>query len=323
VLCRTFGPIDSLRVEDVDSPRPGRQQLRVAVEAAGVNFPDTLIVQGLYQFEPPFPFAPGGEIAGRVLEVGEEVAGFAEGDRVMATIGWGGFAEEVVVDAAQAFALPEDMPSVVAGAFLLTYATSLHALVDRGRLRAGETLAVLGAAGGAGLSAVELGKALGARVIACASSEEKLALCRAHGADATIDYTKEDLKAALRQKTDGEGVDVIYDPVGGDRAEPALRAIAWEGRYLVVGFASGEIPKMPLNLALLKGCEIVGVFWGAFAARRPERFTRHVEELLGLYAAGELRPHVEATYPLERATEALEAISARAAKGKLVITPGG
>ena len=321
VLCHAFGPIENLTLEDVEGPRPGPYQVRVAVEAAGVNFPDTLIVQGLYQFKPPFPFAPGAELAGRVLEVGERVEQLAVGDRVMATLGWGAFAEEVVLDAAQAVPLPPSMSTEVAGAFLLTYSTSYHALIDRGRLKSGQTLAVLGAAGGTGLSAVEIGKAVGARVIACASTGEKLELCRRHGADHTINYLSESLKDKLREYTDGEGVDVIYDPVGGGYAEPALRAIAWEGRYLVVGFASGDIPKIPLNLALLKGCEIVGVFWGSFAARSPDRFRAQVETLLGLHAEGKLEPHVQARYPLERAREALLAIAERRVQGKVVIAP--
>ena len=321
ILCRSFGPIDDLALEEVDPPHPGAHQLRVRVDAAGVNFPDTLIVQGKYQFKPPFPFSPGGEIAGEVIELGERVQGFSVGDRIMAAIGWGGFAEEVVVDAAQALPVPASMPIEIAGAFLLTYATSYHALVDRARLRPGETLAVLGAAGGVGLSAVEIGKALGARVIACASSAEKLELCKAHGADLTIDYGQQDLKTALGEATGGAGVDVVYDPVGGALSEPALRRMAWGGRFLVVGFASGDIPRIPLNLPLLKGCEVVGVFWGAFAAREPERFAAHVEALAELHAKGALAPHIHGTYALEQVKDALHDLETRRVRGKAVVVP--
>lgn len=323
LLCQRFGPIDELQLEHVDAPKPGAHQLRVRVDAAGVNFPDTLIVQGLYQFKPPFPFAPGGEIAGEVLEVGEKVERFAIGDRVMAAIGWGGFAEEVVVDASQAMPVPDSLPTQDAGALLLTYATSYHALVDRAALRAGETVAVLGASGGVGLAAVELAKALGARVIACASSKEKLEVCRSRGADVLVDYVEQDLKSALRAATDGAGVDVLYDPVGGDRAEPALRAMAWNGRYLVVGFASGTIPRIPLNLPLLKGCAVMGVFWGAFAAREPERFAEHVRALVALHAEGKLRVHVHGTYPLDQAKEALREVAERRVMGKAIVLPNG
>lgn len=323
LLCRRFGPIDALELEEIELPRPGARQLRVRVDAAGVNFPDTLIVQGLYQFKPPFPFSPGGEIAGEVLELGEKVTGFEVGDRVMAAIGWGGFAEEVLVDASQALPVPDTLPTEIAGALLLTYATGYHALVDRAGLQPGETVAVLGAGGGAGLAAVELAKALGARVIACASSDEKLAPCAERGADVLVNYGKDDLKEALGDATAGTGVDVLYDPVGGTLAEPALRRMAWGGRYLVVGFASGEIPKIPMNLPLLKGCSVVGVFWGAFAAREPERFLEHVKALIDLHAQGKLRVHVHGTYRLEQAKEALREVAERRVRGKAIITPSG
>lgn len=322
MICRSFGPIENLAVEDVPEPKPGKRQLRVKVESAGVNFPDTLIVQGLYQFKPPFPFSPGSEIAGTVVELGEGVEGFQVGDRVMATPGWGGFAEQVVVQANIAAKLPDSMPTDLAGGFSMTYLTTYHALVDRARLKEGETLAVLGAAGGTGLSAVEIGKALGAKVIACASTDDKLELCRAHGADVGINYSTEDLKAQLKAHTEGNGVDVIYDPVGGSFSEAALRAIAWEGRFLVVGFAAGDIPKVPLNLALLKGCDIVGVFWGSFAARSPERVAAHTQHLLQLHAEGKLKSHLHRAYPLENAVEALQDILDRKVKGKAIITPG-
>lgn len=321
VMCRAFGPVDDLQVEDIDPPKPGPAQLRVSVESAGVNFPDTLIVQGRYQFKPPFPFSPGGEIAGRVIEVGDGVDGFSVGDRVVATMIWGGFAEEVLVEADQAVRLPEGVSTELAGGFPLTYGTGYHALVDRARLKPGETLAVLGASGGTGLSAVELGKVLGAKVIACASTDEKLELCKAHGADLILNYATEDLKKGLKALTDDRGVDVLFDPVGGSYAEPALRAMAWQGRYLVIGFASGEIPKVPLNLTLLKGCDIVGVFWGSFAARQPAENRAQLDTLLSHLAAGRLKPHIHKRYPLSDAKAALHDIAERRVMGKAIIAP--
>jgi len=292
----------------------------VAVRAASVNFPDVLIIQNKYQFKPPLPFSPGSELAGVVKEVGEGAGGFKPGDRVMAFTAYGAFAEEVKVDAARLLPMPEGMDFPSAAAFLLTYATSDHALRDRGALQAGETLLVLGAAGGVGLAAIEIGKALGARVIACASSAEKLAVCREHGADAGIDYAREDLRERIKALTDGRGVDVVYDPVGGSYTEPAFRSLAWRGRLLVVGFAAGEIPKLPLNLALLKGASVIGVFWGDFARREPRQFADSVRQLGAWYAEGKLRPHVSQTLPLERAADALKLMAARQVKGKIVLT---
>lgn len=323
VLCKAYGPPDSLVVEDLPSPTPGRGEVLLAVRAAGVNFPDVLIIQNKYQFRPPLPFSPGGEVAGVVTAIGEGVTGLAIGDRVIGSTGWGGFAEEVVLDASRVIPIPDAMDFVTASAFLLTYGTSHHALKDRAQLRAGETLLVLGAAGGVGLAAVELGKVMGARVIAAASTAAKLAVCREHGADEVIDYTKEELKERVKQLTGGDGADVVYDPVGGPFAEASLRATAWNGRFLVIGFASGEIPKIPLNLVLLKGCQIMGVFWGAFTAREPARHRENVAELMAWYVAGKLKPHVSATYPLEHAAAALNDMAERRVMGKVVLVPAG
>ncbi len=322
VLCKEYGPPDSLVVEDVASPTPNRGEVLLAVRAAGVNFPDVLIIQNKYQFRPPLPFAPGGEVAGVVTALGEGVERLKVGDRVIGSTGWGGFAEELAVDASRTIAIPDEMDFVTASAFLMTYGTSHHALKDRAHLREGETLLVLGAAGGVGLAAVELGKIMGARVIAAASTPEKLAVCREHGADELIDYAREDLKDRVKQLTSGNGVDVVYDPIGGAYAETALRGTAWDGRYLVVGFAAGDIPKIPLNLVLLKGCQIVGVFWGAFTVREPERHRANIAELMTWFRAGKLKPHVSATFPLERAAEALNAMAERRVMGKVVLVPG-
>ena len=322
VLCKTYGPPESLVTEDVPSPRAGTGEVVISVRAASVNFPDVLIIQNKYQFKPPLPFSPGSELSGVVKEVGPGVEAFKPGDRVMAFTTYGAFAEEVKTEASRLVRMPERMDFESAAAFLLTYGTSDHALRDRGALRKGETLLVLGAAGGVGLAAIEIGKALGARVIACASSEEKLAVCRGHGADATIDYAKEDLRDRLKALTDGRGVDVIYDPVGGPYSEPAFRSIAWRGRHLVVGFAAGEIPKLPLNLALLKGAAVVGVFWGDFARREPRQFADSLRQIADWYSQGLLRPHVSETLPLGNAPQALQLMAQRKVKGKIVLTVG-
>jgi NADPH2:quinone reductase len=322
VLCKQYGPPDSLVVEELASPRAGPGEVVVSVKAASVNFPDVLIIQNKYQFKPPLPFSPGSELAGVVKEVGAGVQGFRPGDEVIAFTTYGAFAEEVKTEASRLMPLPKNMNFVTGAAFLLTYATSDHALRDRGKLAAGETLLVLGAAGGVGLAAIEIGKALGARVIACASSEDKLAVCRSHGADATINYAAEDLRERVRALTEGRGADVIYDPVGGPYTEAAFRSIAWRGRLLVVGFAAGEIPKLPLNLALLKGAAVVGVFWGDFARREPARFAESVRQLAQWYGEGKLKPHVSQTFPLEKAAEALKLMAARQVKGKVVLTVG-
>ncbi len=327
VLCKDYGPPDSLVVEDLPSPKPGKGQAVLSVKACGVNFPDVLIIQNKYQFKPPLPFSPGGEVAGIVKEVGEGVTAVKPGDRVIGSTGWGGFAEEVAVDAARCIPIPDGMDFTTASAFVMTYGTSHHALKDRAQLKPGETLLVLGAAGGVGLAAVELGKAMGAKVVAAVSSPDKEEVCRQHGADVTLVYPRNPLDRDAQKKLSddlkkacgGEGADVIYDPVGDDYAEPALRAIGWEGRYLVVGFAAGQIPKIPLNLALLKNCQIVGVFWGAFTAREPKRNQANLAELMELFRSGKIKPHVSATFPLERANEALNLMADRGVKGKVVL----
>jgi NADPH2:quinone reductase len=320
VLCKQYGPPESLVVEDVPSPAPGPGEVVLTMKAASVNFPDVLIIQNKYQVKPPLPFSPGSELSGVVKDVGEGVTRFKPGDRVMAFTTYGAFAEEVKTDQTRLLPIPDGMDYPTAAAFILTYGTSDHALGDRGDLKAGETLLVLGAAGGVGLAAVEIGKAIGARVIACASTEEKLTVCRMHGADQAINYATEDLRDRIRQLTDGKGADVVYDAVGGSYTEPALRSMAWRGRLLVVGFAAGEIPKIPLNLTLLKGCSIVGVFWGDFARREPERFLARVSQLGMWYREGRLKPHVSATLPLERAAEALALMASRKVAGKVVLT---
>ena len=320
VLCKQYGPPDSLVIEEMPSPRPGEGEVVVSVKAASLNFPDVLIIQNRYQFKPPLPFSPGSELAGVVKEVGAGVSEFKAGDKVMAFTTYGAFAEEVKTEAGRLLHLPQKMDFPTGAAFLLTYATTDHALRDRAALNKGETLLVLGAAGGVGLAAIEIGKALGARVIACASSDDKLAVCRSHGADATINYATEDLRERLKVLSEGRGADVIYDPVGGPYSEPAFRSIAWRGRHLVVGFAAGDIPKLPLNLALLKGASVVGVFWGDFVRREPARFGESIKQLTRWYAEGRLKPHVSQTLPLEKAAEALKLMAARQVKGKLVLT---
>lgn len=322
VLCKEFGPPEKLSVENIDALNPGKGQVVVTVKACGVNFPDTLIIQGKYQFKPPLPFSPGSEIAGVIKEVGEGVSSVKPGDRVIAFTTWGGFAEEVVAEAVQLIPMPPGLDFKTASAFVLTYGTSHHALKDRAELKTGETLLVLGAAGGVGLAAIEIGKILGARVIAAASSQEKLDVCRQHGADELINYTTEDLKERLKELTKGKGVDVVYDPVGGSYSEVALRGTAWRGRYLVIGFTAGDIPRIPLNLPLLKGCSIVGVFWGSFTSREPEHNRQDLYELLGWLNEGKLKPLISATYPLEGAAQALQDMMDRKVKGKVVLLIG-
>ncbi len=320
VLCKAYGPPESLVVEDVPSPVPGPGEVVVSVKTASVNFPDVLIIQNKYQLKPPLPFSPGSELAGIVKSVGDGVTRWKPGDPVMAITGYGAFAEEVNVDVTRLLPIPTGMDFVSAAAFGLTYATSEHALCDRGELKAGETLLVLGASGGVGIAAIEIGKVLGARVIACASTDDKLAVCREHGADETINYATEDLRERIKAITGGKGADVVYDPVGGTYTELALRSIAWRGRLLVVGFAAGDIPKIPLNLTLLKGCAIVGVFWGEFTRREPQRFLAAMDKLGRWFAEGKLKPHVSGTFPLERAADALAMMAGRNVKGKVVLT---
>jgi NADPH2:quinone reductase len=319
VLVRAFGPLDALALGELPAPAPAAGEVLIEVRAAGVNFMDGLIAQGKYQTRPPLPFSPGAEVAGIVRQVGPGVDGITPGMRVLAATGHGGFAEQVVMPAVGVMALPEGMDFATAAAFPIVYATSHHALKDRAQLRAGETLLVLGAAGGVGLTAVEIGKVMGARVIACASSEEKLALCREYGADETINYSSADLRGKLKEVTGGKGVDVVYDPVGGAYAEPCVRSLAFMGRYLVIGFASGEIPKIPLNLLLLKQASVVGVFWGAYARMRAARNAANFAELFSWYRDGRLRPHVSETYPLADFAQALDTVMNRRAKGKVVL----
>jgi NADPH:quinone reductase-like Zn-dependent oxidoreductase len=317
------GP-ETLRLDELLEPAPGPGELLVRVRACAINYPDVLIIEDKYQLKPPRPFAPGSEIAGEVEAVGEAVSGWSVGDRIIAATGFGGLAEKVVIPAARAIPLPPDRSFAEGSALLLTYATAIHALLDRGRLQEGQTLLVLGAAGGVGIAAVEIGKALGARVIGAVSSEEKAQAALEAGADAAIVYPAGDLnpKALTQLFKDAvgpDGADVILDPVGGDYAEAALRAIGWEGRFLVVGFPAG-IPKLPLNLTLLKSCDVCVVFWGAFVARDPKRNAAHVEQLFRWWAEGKIQPRVSATYPLERGGEAIAALRDRKAIGKLVVT---
>ncbi len=318
------GP-ETLELTTLPDPEPGKGELLIGVKAAGVNFPDTLIIRDLYQMKPPRPFAPGGEIAGEVLALGEVVSGFDIGDRVLALTGSGGFATHLKIPAATAIKFPDTMPFEDAACFLFTYGTSYHALKDRAALQPGETLLVLGAAGGVGSAAIELGKAMGARVIAAVSSTEKAEFCRQIGADDSIIYPREldkDAQKAFASEIKGiagpNGVDVVYDAVGGPCAEPALRSMAWQGRYLVVGFPAG-IPDIPLNLPLLKGCQIVGVFWGASVFKNPNGHAENVSELFGLYGKEQIKSRISARFPLERAPEALELLSQRSALGKVVL----
>ncbi|MGQ5701559.1 NADPH:quinone oxidoreductase family protein [Sandaracinobacteroides sp. A072] len=320
LVCVEHGPPEKLVVKDLPIPEPGPGEVRIAMKAAGVNFPDVLIIQNLYQFKPPLPFSPGGEAAGIVDAVGEGVTRYKPGDKVIAMIGNGAFQEYFLANEARVLPMVGDMPFDVAAGFTMTYGTSHHALKQRAQLKPGETMLVLGAAGGVGLTAVELGKVMGARVIAAASSEDKLELCRSYGADATINYDREDLKQRVKELTGGKGVDVVYDPVGDRYAEPAFRSIAWNGRYLVIGFAAGEIPKLPLNLPLIKGASIVGVFWGAFTAQEPKLHAENMQEVMRWYAEGKLKPHVSAHLPLERGAEAIRMLMDRKAKGKVILT---
>ena len=320
------GP-ETLTLTEVDTPEPGPGQLLIAVRAAGVNFPDTLIIRDLYQFKPPRPFAPGGEVAGVVEALGDGVEGFSIGDRVLAGGVNGGFATHFIANAAQTNKIPDAMPFDEAAAFMLTYGTSHYALKDRGAIKPGDALFILGAAGGVGAAAIELGKAFGAKVVAGVSSEDKAAFCKELGADETLIYPKGDLDRAAQKELSGqikalcggEGANIVYDAVGGDYAEPAVRALAWEGRFLVIGFPAG-IPKIPLNLTLLKSCQIVGVFWGAFTMRNPVKNAEYVAELFQFYKDGKIRPRVTARFPLEKAADALDMLQSRKATGKIVLT---
>jgi NADPH:quinone reductase len=320
IRCNQYGPPDSLTLEDLPDLTPGPGQVVIDVKAAAVNFPDVLIIENKYQVKPPLPFTPGAEVAGVVRAAGDGVK-LAPGTRVVAYVGQGGFAEQAIANADACVPLPEGADFATAAAFTLAYGTSHHAVVDRAALKAGETMLVLGAAGGVGLAAVEIGKVLGARVIAAASSEEKLEVCRRFGADATINYSTEDLRERIKALTDGRGPDVIYDPVGGEYAEPAFRSIGWRGRYLVVGFANGEIPKLPLNLTLLKGASLVGVFWGDFARREPKHNAAAFAQMVGWIGEGKLKPYVSKRYTLADTAQALKDMASRKVTGKIVIEP--
>ena len=322
LLCREYGPIERLKVEEVPSPRPGPTEVVVEVKASSLNFPDALLVQGLYQVKPPLPFSPGMELAGIVKDVGAGVRGVKSGDRVVASPGRGGFAQECVVPADRLSPLPAGMDFETGSAFVLTYCTSLHALKDCGHLQPGETLVVLGAAGGVGTSAIEVGKAMGAKVIAAASSEEKLAFCKELGADDGIDYEKSDLRQRILDLTRGKGADVVYDPVGGAHTEAALRATAWRGRLLVIGFASGVIPQVKLNLALLKERSLMGVYWGDWTQHDPEGQRRNVEQLAAWFAQGRIKPAISERVSLEEAPGAMVRLLQRKVKGKVVVVPG-
>ena len=324
LLSHAAGGPETLRIEDVPDPTPGPGELLVRVRACAINYPDVLIIEDKYQLKPPRPFAPGSEIAGEVEAVGEGVEGWAPGDRLIAAVGFGGLVEKLAIAARAAIRLPPERSFEDGSALLLTYATAIHALVDRGRVQAGHTLLVLGAAGGVGIASVEIGKALGARVVAAVSSEEKAEAARDAGADESVVYPVGDaepkaLSQVFKESVGPNGADVILDPVGGAYSEAALRSIGWEGRFLVVGFPAG-IAKLPLNLTLLKSCDVCGVFWGAFAARDPKRNAAHVEQLFRWWAEGKIAPKVNATYPLERGGEAIAALRDRKAVGKLVVT---
>jgi len=321
LLCTRYGTPDDLELGDIADPIPAPGEAVVKIAAAALNFFDTLIIAGKYQFKPPMPFSPAAEFAGTVEKLGDGVTSLKVGDRVLGYCGSGAARERIALSTERLVKLPDGLDFDRAAGVTVTYGTSLHALKDRARLKRGETLAVLGASGGVGLAAVELGKLMGARVIACASSAEKIAFTKEHGADDGIDYGKEDLKDALRRVTDGRGADVIYDPVGGPYAEAALRSIAWLGRFLVVGFAAGEIPKLPLNLVLLKGCDVLGVFWGSWIERDKAGHRANTEQLLAWTAEGRLSSHVHAVYPLREGPQALNEIAARKVMGKVILRP--
>ncbi len=329
IVCKEFGPPSSLVYEDVELPELKKSQILIDVHSAGVNFPDTLIIQDKYQVKPPLPFSPGGEISGVISAIGESVSDWKVGDEVVAMIGFGGFREQIITSPSNIFRKPSSMDFTTASCFTLTYGTSHYALKNRGQLKEGENLLVLGAAGGVGISAVEIGKAMGARVIAGASSDEKLEVCKEYGADEVINYGKYDLtnrdhvkefRAEISKATGGKGPDVIYDPVGADFTEPALRSIAWNGRFLVIGWAAGYIPKIPMNLYLIKGCSAIGVFWGQFTALEPQEHLANMNQLTGWYEEGKLKAPVTEILPLERGQVALETILARKATGKIALT---
>jgi NADPH2:quinone reductase len=322
IVCSRFGGPEVLEVGEVDEPVAGEDQVVIDVAACAINFPDLLMIQDLYQFKPGLPYVPGSEVAGVIRQTGPGVDTFSVGDRVIGSVSTGGLAERAVLPAGRLVGMPDGIGMDQAAGLIYAYGTAHHALRDRAQVQPGESLLVLGAAGGVGLAAVELGRLIGARVIAAASTDEKLALCRKRGADETINYAVEDLKARVRELTGGAGADVVYDPVGGSYSEPAVRSTAWDGRYLVIGFAAGDIPRVPLNLPLLRGCSIVGVFWGAFMGRNPDGLRRTVAQLAEWWRSGELAPHVFHNYPLERTADAFQDLAERRVLGKVVVDPG-
>lgn len=321
VVCEELGPPHTLVVKQVEAATPAPDEVVIAVKAVALNFFDTLIIEGKYQYRPDVPFSPGAEIAGVVTSVGSGISDFSTGDRVMAYLGWGGARQEVASPASKTVKVPDGISDAAAAGLTVTYGTTLHALKDRAHLQPGETLAVLGASGGVGQAAIEVGKVMGARVIACASSQDKLDFCRKLGADETINYAETDLKTALKEMTGGKGADVVYDPVGGDLAEQALRATGWNGRFLVIGFASGQIPKLPLNLVLLKGCQVVGVFWGDHIVREPDIHRANMETLLNWCRDGKIKPHIYKTYALNETRDALQDLADRKVMGKAIVLP--
>lgn len=319
LLCHEFGSAENLKLTTTESPKPQKGQLVISVKACGVNFPDSLIIQNKYQFKPNLPFAPGGEVAGIVKEIGEGVEHLKVGDRVFSLTGWGGFAEEVLADGYKTLPIPEGMDFITAATTMYTCGTSLHALKQRAQLKKGETLLVLGAAGGVGLAAVQIGKLMGAKVIAAASTDEKLELCKTKGADEVINYSSEDLRERIKALTDNQGVDVVYDPVGDRFSEPAVRSLAWQGRYLVVGFAGGVPASIPLNLPLLKGASIVGVFWGAFAQKQPKDSMANFQQILAWIKSGQLNQHIHKEYLLNEGAQAIQDLMERKVMGKNVV----
>jgi NADPH:quinone reductase len=323
IVCSQFGGPDVLEVREVEEPVAGEGQAVIDVAACALNFPDLLMIQDLYQFKPQLPYTPGSEIAGIIRSTGPGVSPFAIGDRVVGSATTGGLAQRAVVPAGRLVRVPDGVGLDQAAGLMYAYGTAHHALRDRAQIQPGESLLVLGAAGGVGLAAVELGRLMGARVIAAASTDEKLDLCRKRGADEVVNYSTEDLKQRVRELTGGHGADVVYDPVGGPYSEPAVRSTAWAGRYLVIGFAAGDIPRIPLNLPLLRGCSIVGVFWGAFVGRHPEGLERTVEQLAQWWNSGELESHVFHSYPLEQAADAFRDLAERRVLGKVVVAPSG
>ena len=322
LLCQNFGSAKSLLLQDIEAPIIGDNQVLISVKACGVNFPDNLIIEGKYQFKPNPPFAPGGEVSGVILVVGKNVSKYSIGDRVLALCGWGGFAEQVAVDSSRVFPIPDKMDFIMAAGTLYNYGTSYYALKQKAEIKSGETILILGAAGGVGLAAVEIAKQMGAIVIACASTDEKLNICKNKGADFVINYKKEDLKEQIKIITKNKGVDIVLDPVGGEFAEPSIRSMAWNGRYLVVGFASGTIPQLPFNLALLKGCSIIGIFWGSFAEKEPVENLKNIGEIVNWLLSGKIKQHIFKIYTLENAADALQDLQLQKVIGKAIVKIG-